>query len=340
MTHIYQHKQPFKVESGATLPGITISYHTYGFLNNSGDNVIWICHALTADSNVQSWWPKLVGARALFDTQKYFVVCANILGSCYGSTGPLSINPVSETPFLNAFPLLTIRDMVNAHALLAQHLAIKKIHLLAGGSMGGYQALEWCVMQPHFINRLFLIATSARESAWGIAVHAAQRLAIEADETFKNNTSEGGKKGLKAARAIGMLTYRNYETYKATQADEDHEKLDYFKASSYINYQGEKLSARFNAHSYWLLTKGMDSHNVARGRAASVEEVVKTIRQTTFVMGINSDLLCPLAEQEMLADIIPNNQFKAINSLYGHDGFLIEVDSINLHVGKWLSEKP
>ncbi|HZH94454.1 MAG TPA: alpha/beta fold hydrolase, partial [Flavisolibacter sp.] len=207
----YHHFQPLQLECGSVLNQLHVGYHTHGKLNNERDNVIWICHALTGDTNVAGWWPGLIGKEAPFDTDKYFIVCANMLGSCYGTTGPLSIDTATGQPYHHSFPPVTIRDMVAVHALLATHLGIKKIHLLAGGSMGGYLAIEWCVMHPRFINRLFLIATSAQESAWGIAIHTAQRMAIEADVTWNNNTGDAGKQGLKAARAIGMITYRSYK---------------------------------------------------------------------------------------------------------------------------------
>ena len=170
-----------------------------------------------------------------------------------------------------------------------------------GGSMGGYQALEWCLMEPLVIQDLFLIATSAAESAWGIAVHTAQRLAIEADSTWMEMNEEAGAKGLRAARGIGILTYRNYAIMKEKQSDPDANKLDNYRASSYISYQGNKLSRRFNAYSYWLLTKAMDSHNIARNRGGDLKKVLTSITQRTLIVGITSDILCPLAEQEFLA---------------------------------------
>src|ERR1051326_7905615 len=262
----YTYNQPFRLESGEELPTLEIAYHTYGELNRKKNNVIWICHALTASSDAADWWSGLVGEGKVFDTKKYFIVCANILGSCYGSSGPLSINPNTERKYYSEFPQVTIRDMVNAHILLRKHLGIEKIFIGAGGSMGAYQVLEWAVMEPKIFERMILMNTSARESAWGIAIHTAQRLAIEADPTWRKEADEAGAKGLKAARAIGMLTYRNYETFADQQTDDNHNKLDNHKASSYINYQGDKLVKRFNACSYWLLTKSMDSHNLARGR--------------------------------------------------------------------------
>jgi len=226
--------------------------------------------------------------------------------------------------------------MVRAHILLRQHLGIEKIHLLMGGSMGGYQALEWAVMEKEVIQQLFLIATSPAESAWGIAVHTAQRLAIEADSSWRDEREDAGARGLKAARAIGILTYRNYGIMVQKQTDPDTEKLDNFKASSYINYQGDKLVSRFNAYCYWLLTKAMDSHQLARGRGKTVEEVLKGIEQRTLLIGITSDILCPMEEQRHMADHLPNVRLVEIDSVYGHDGFMVEGGTIATHLREWL----
>ena len=204
-----------------------------------------------------------------------------------------------------------------------------------GGSMGGYQALEWCLMEPNHPD-LFLIATSAAESAWGIAVHTSQRLAIEADSTWLDHNEEAGTKGLRAARAIGILTYRNYAIMKEKQSDPDMNKLDNYRASSYISYQGNKLSRRFNAYSYWLLTKAMDSHQIARGRGGDLKKVLATITQRTLIVGITSDILCPLAEQEFLSEHIPNSELVKIDSLYGHDGFMVETEKIGHCLKEWM----
>jgi homoserine O-acetyltransferase len=330
---VYQYNKSLVLESGKELSEIAIAYHTWGKLNKEGNNVIWICHALTANSAAQEWWKGLIGDGLAFDTKNYLVVCDNILGSCYGTTGPASINPDTGRPFHSNFPAITVRDMAAVHELLRQHLNIKKIHLLVGGSMGGYQALEWCVMQPHLVRNLFLLTTSAKESAWGIAIHTAQRMAIELDGGWQKEN--GGKEGLKIARAIGMLTYRGYETFLKMQSDDEQDKLDDFKASSYIKYQGEKLAARFSPHSYWLLTKAMDTHNLARGRE-DLTTVLQTIEAKTLIIGITSDILCPLAEQQIIADAIPDATFAAINSVYGHDGFLVETEAITKHLSAWL----
>ena len=333
----YIYNQRLKLESGEELPSLEIAYHSYGELNKKKNNVIWICHALTASSDAADWWSGLVGEGKAFDTKKYFIVCTNILGSCYGSSGPLSVNPNTQRKYYSEFPQVTIRDMVNAHIILRKHLGIENIFIGAGGSMGAYQILEWAVMEPKVFERTILMNTSARESAWGIAIHTAQRLAIEADSTWKKESDDAGAKGLKAARAIGMLTYRNYETFAEHQTDENHNKLDNHKASSYINYQGDKLVKRFNAYSYWLLTKSMDSHNISRGRKKP-EDVLKSIKQKTLVIGMSSDILCPNAEQKFLAKHLSKATLKIVDSSYGHDGFLIEWGKLSTVIRNWLKK--
>jgi homoserine O-acetyltransferase len=260
---VFHYPHIFELENGQILPEIMVAYHTYGALNADKSNVVWVCHHLTANSNAADWWPGMVGEGCIINPDRYFIICANILGSCYGTTGPLSNDPATGVPYYSSFPFPTIRDMVNAHILLRKHLQLDKIHLLIGGSMGGYQALEWCILEKNLTENLILLATSPAESAWGIAIHTAQRLAIEADNTWQDHRPDAGRNGLKAARAIGMLTYRSYDIMVQNQTDPDPEKLDNFKASSYINYQGDKLANRFNAYCYWLLTKSMDSHNIA-----------------------------------------------------------------------------
>lgn len=332
---LFVYDKPFLLERGATIQGMEITYYTYGTLNANASNVVWICHALTANADPAEWWPGMVGENAVIDPQKYFIVCANILGSCYGSSGPMSQNPLTSQPYYNSFPAISIRDMVKAHILLREHLGIKKIDLLVGGSMGGYQAMEWAIMESSRIEQLFLLATSPTESAWGKAIHAAQRLAIEADATWMQAQPAAGKNGLKAARAIGMLSYRNYGIMVKTQSDDDSEKLDDYKAVSYMNYQGNKLAQRFNAFSYWLLTKALDTHHIARGRGGDVNAVLKTIHQRTLIIGISSDILCPLAEQQHMADEMPNASLVEIDSLYGHDGFMVEVEKISACLKEW-----
>ncbi len=333
---VFHYPHNFQLENGQTLPEIAVAYHTYGSLNADKTNVVWICHHLTASSAVTQWWPGVVGPGAVLDPAKYFIVCANILGSCYGTTGPHSVDPLTGEPYYNKFPQVTVRDMVKVHILLRKHLGITSIHLLAGGSMGGYQAMEWAFTEKAIIKNLFLLATSATESAWGIATHTAQRLAIEADNTWLQPDAHAGSKGLKAARAIGMLTYRNYGIMVKNQTDTDSEKLDGYKASSYINYQGDKLVKRFSAYCYWLLTKAMDSHHLARGRGGDIDKVLQQIPQPALIIGVSSDILCPLQEQRHLAQYMPKATLIEIDSTYGHDGFMVESEKIARFLSGWL----
>jgi homoserine O-acetyltransferase len=321
---VYLYNAPFSLEGGGSLPELRIAYTTYGTLSEKKDNVIWVAHALTANANPAEWWPGLIGEGCIINPEEHFIVCANILGSCYGTTGPGDVKNGSKAGL--DFPAITIRDMVNAHVLLRKHLNIDTIALGIGGSMGGQQLLEWAVLEPHLIKKLCVIATNARHSAWGIAFNTAQRMALEADPTFFSHTAEGGKKGLEAARAIGMLSYRNQQTYNATQTDEEA-RLDQYKAESYQRYQGQKLSKRFDAHAYYYLSKAMDSHHLGRDRG-SLEEVLASIKSDTLVIGIATDLLFPVTEQEFIAKHIPRASFAVISSFYGHDGFLIEAKEL------------
>ena len=331
-------KGTFQLENGEVLPGLTIAYHSYGKLNEAKDNVVWVCHALTANSDVFDWWPGVVGENCVINPKDHFIICVNIIGSCYGSSGPLTIDPENDQTYYSSFPVVTIRDMINAFILVRKKLGIEKIKLLMGGSMGGYQVLEWCLMEPDVIQNSFVITTSAAESAWGIAIHTAQRLAIEADQTWKDRSADAGKNGIKAARGIGMLTYRNYKIFHQKQSDPDFSKTDNYKASSYILHQGNKLSDRFNAQSYWLLTKSMDSHNIARGRFDTLEKALKAIHQPMLVIGIDSDILCPVPEQTFLAEHISNSTLHIISSDYGHDGFLVEAETISRHLFEWMEK--
>jgi len=324
-TEIYKYKKPFKLESGKQLAELEIGFHTYGTLNKNRDNVVWVNHALTANSDVFDWWKGLFGEKDYFNPADYFIICANIIGSPYGSTNPLSTNPATGNPYFLSFPQFTVRDMVKVHQILAEHLQIKNVEILIGGSLGGQQAIEWAIMQPEFIKNLILIATNARHSPWGIAFNESQRLAISTDRTFYANTPDGGKKGLKVARSIALLSYRSYKTYAITQQEEKDNHVDDYRAASYQNYQGEKLVNRFNAYSYWYLSKSMDSHNVGRNRHG-VEKALSLIKARTLVIGIKSDVLFPIEEQQYLFRHIPKSAFAEIDSFYGHDGFLIETE--------------
>jgi homoserine O-acetyltransferase len=318
---------PFPLESGGALAGARVAYRTWGQLNASRDNVVWVCHALTANADVLDWWPGLFGAGCFFDPADWFIVCANVLGSCYGSTSPLDADPATGQGRFQDFPLLTIRDLVAAHEALRQALGLARIHTLIGGSLGGQQALEWAASQPDVISHLIVIATSARHSAWGIAFNEAQRMAIEADATYHENRPGGGDAGLAAARAVALLSYRGYDAYANTQTEPDDSRLRDFRASSYQRYQGHKLVARFDAYSYAVLTRAMDSHNLGRGRGG-VAAALAGIRARTLVLGITSDVLFPLSEQHAIAQGIPGAVYGELDSSFGHDGFLLETVKI------------
>lgn len=331
---IFHSKSAFTTESGKTISNLGLAYCTSGNFVPGKSKVVWVCHALTASADCEDWWPDLIGKEKAISPEEYFIVCMNIPSSCYGSTGPMSVNEKTHKKYFGDFPVFTIRDIVRATILLREYLQIEKIHLLIGGSMGGYQCVEWAVMENERIENLALVATGARESAWGIAIHTSQRLAIETDPTFGEMEEDAGAKGLKTARAIGMLTYRNYRAFVKTQTDDD-DRMENFRSESYIHYQGDKLVKRFNAYSYWLLTKSMDSHNVARERG-KMEGVLKKIKAKTICIGISSDMLCPVDEQKFLAENIPNAKFVEIDSPFGHDGFLVEGEKIGKIVNDFI----
>ena len=289
MVRYFDSEAPFPLERGGELPALRIAYHTYGEPNAARDNVVWVCHALTANSDVADWWPHTVEEGRFLDPSRWFVVCANILGSHYGTTGPLHENPATGRPWYGDFPRLTIRDMVAAHRLLASALGIGRIAALVGSSVGGFQAVEWAVEEPARFDRLVLIATAAKASPWTIAVDETQRMAIEADATFGQPRDDAGMKGLAAARAIGLLTYRGSSGYNLTQQDRE-EWPDEHRASTYQQYQGEKLCRRYNAYSYYTILDAFDTHDVGRGRGG-VAAALARIEARTLVVGITTDII-------------------------------------------------
>lgn len=339
--HVFTYKRPFLLESGAELPSLELAYTTEGNLTydyqGKPNNVVWVCHALTANSQASQWWPGLVGQGFYLDPSRYFIICVNILGSCYGSTNALSLNPQSGSPYFHTFPSLTIRDIVLAMDLLREHLSIPQIFLMIGGSLGGQQALEWAIMRPRLIQNLCIIASNAQHSPWGIAFNEAQRMAIAADATWSLNHPEAGLKGLKAARALALLSYRTYEIYQEKQSDQGSELKENYQAASYQQYQGDKLAARFHAYAYWTLSKAMDSHHVGRKRGG-IAQALKQIQAKSLIISISSDILFPSSEQKLLGQHIPQAQVQVIHSLYGHDGFLIEVKQLEAILKKWLEE--
>ncbi len=334
----YIHNQPLELEQGECLEQVKIAYTINGTPKLDGSNVVWVCHAFTANSNPIEWWPGLVGGDAIFNENEHCIICANILGSPYGSTSPLDVNHNNGNQWLQFFPKITIRDIVNSFEALRTHLGIQKIHTLIGGSMGGFQALEWSIQKPDLAEHLILIATSAYQSPWAVAFNESQRMVIKADRTFFSQSEEGGKKGLAAARSVALLSYRNYHTYSITQSEQDNELKSDYRAASYQRYQGEKLIKRFNAFSYMTLLDVMDSHNVGRGRNG-VESALQQVQANTLVIGIDSDIKFPVSEQELLSNHIPNSHFEVISSEYGHDGFIIETKKITEHIASFYNDQ-
>jgi len=341
---IFSYNKSFTLKSGKTLPGFHLAYTTLGKLNADKSNVVWIFHALTANSNPLEWWPGLVGEQKLFDPEQYFIVCVNMPGSCYGSIGPLDNDPLTDKPYYHNFPFFTTRDMVRAYRFLKDELRIDKIHIGIGGSMGGQQLLEWAIEEPNLFEFIFPVATNAEHSSWGIAFNASQRWCIENDPTWREEQVDAGLEGMKIARSIALLSYRHYETYFKSQhgftTDTEGASIDkqIFKAETYQRYQGEKLAKRFNAFSYYFLSQGMDKHNVGRGRD-SVRAALQSIKAKALVISISSDILYPTSEQELLSAYIPNAQLAVIDSYYGHDGFLLECEAIETLVKDFITQQ-
>lgn len=322
---VFRYGKPLALEGGETLQEVEICYHISREFNpaaaGDGKKVIWITHALTANSDPCDWWDTLVGEGKFFDPRKYTIICANILGSCYGSTSPCSINPATGKPYHLEFPKITVRDVATCHNLLLEHLGIGQIDLLTGGSVGGHQALEMSIMFPHKIKNMVLLACNCRFTPWGSAFNESMRMALYADPTFEQGL--GGKAGLAAARSIALISYRSFEGYNTTQFESDEDCMFPQRAASYQRYQGKKLVDRFDAYSYLSMLNLTDSHNVGRKRGG-VEKALGMVKANTVCIGIDSDGLFPVEEQKFMAEHIPGARYREITSAFGHDGFLLE----------------
>ncbi|MCX8113063.1 MAG: alpha/beta fold hydrolase [Bacteroidia bacterium] len=299
--------------------------------------IIWIIHALTGRAEVPEWWPRVWSLLDL-PSRGYTVISANLPGSCYGSTGPLSQDIATGMPYYRRFPLVTTRDAAQALDRLRQSLGISRIDYLIGASLGAQVGLEWLLIAPQAFGKAMLIAGNAFHSAWGIAFNEAQRMAIEADPSYLSDTPDGGVAGMKAARATAMLSYRSYFLYNHRQSHPTNLSAGHLPAASYQRYQGEKLAQRFNAYSYVALTRMMDSHHIARGRAASADEVLRTLPMPIYYVGIPSDILYPLEEQKYLSDNTPLGTLLILDSPCGHDAFLIEEVKMAGLLNRFLNE--
>ena len=313
----------FSFEAGGCLDQLEIVYHTSPREYQKGERVVWLCHALTANSDPLDWWPEMVGDGCCVDPNTDFVVCVNIFGSAYGTTGPRSINNHLD------FPKFTVRDTARLFTLVREHLGIELVDMLIGSSIGGFHALEWAIMEGERIRKAAFIATAPRVSAWLSAWMEVQRMTLEADPTFRACESlDGGRKGLEAARAISLISYRSFDGYNLTQYETDEDCLFASRAASYERYQGEKLVKRgFDAYSYYYLLHCVDSQNVGRYRGGVATALAK-IKAKSIIISITSDGLFPPCESQEWAKHIPEAKYYEIESRFGHDGFLLETAQI------------
>lgn len=318
--------EPLHLESGEVLKNFSLAYTTYGQLNQEKSNVIWVIHALTGDSKAAEWWNGLIGEDKFFDPVDHFIICANLLGSCYGSTNPFSENPETGEPYYYDFPQVTTRDLAASLERLRIHLGIEQIHTLIGGSLGGQVGLEWAVTLGQKLKNAVILASTPKTSPWVIGFNETQRMAIESDCTWGECHELAGSKGLETARAIAMLSYRHPLDLKIKQSEKE-EKLDGFRASSYLRYQGQKLAKRFNALSYWTLSKAMDSHDLGRDRGG-IDAALGSIEAKVLAIGVDSDILFLPAESQYISQKVKRGTYKEINSTAGHDAFLIEFEQL------------
>lgn len=329
-----------QLESGEVLQDAPIVAHTWGRLNEECDNCVLICHALTGNSNVHDWWPGIVGPGKAIDTERYYVVCANVPGSPYGSVSPLTVDPATGRSYGASFPAITIRDTVFAHRQLLDSLGVRRVAAAVGASMGGMQVLEWA-FHGEFVQTLIPVAVGGRHSAWCIAWSEAQRQAIYTDPDWKDGRYTDDRRpesGLATARMMAMISYRSQHEFGqrfGRSLMPVNGAAPLYAAESYLRHQGKKLVRRFDANCYVHLTHQMDSHDVARGRG-EYEEVLRSIEQPTLVVGITTDVLYPLDEQRELVDLLPRAQLEILEAPYGHDSFLIETDRMSELIEGWL----
>jgi len=320
----------FPLELGGTLPSLRVGYRTWGTLDAAGSNAVVLCHALTGSADADLWWTRMFGPGRALDPERDFVVCSNILGSCYGTTGPTSIDPATGAPWLGTFPAITVRDMVRAQHALGAALGVRRVRMVMGGSLGGMQALEWALSYPALVESVVFIASTARHSAWCIGLSEAQRQAIFADPRWRGgryDPADPPSAGLAAARMMAMLSYRSQPSFEM-RFGRRRDREDQYAVESYLAYQGAQLVERFDAATYVTLTRAMDTHDVSRGRG-DFDEVMRSLRQPTLVVSIDSDVLYWPWEQREVVTLAPNARLAVMDSPHGHDAFLIDVDRLS-----------
>lgn len=345
--------EPFRLESGATLQPVTLAYETYGALNADRSNAILIVHALsgsahaagyhTPDDPKPGWWDDCIGPGKAFDTQRFFVICSNVIGGCYGSTGPSSLNPATGKPYGLSFPVVTIGDMVKAQVKLIDHLGIEKLLCVAGGSMGGMQVLAWAASHPERVKALIPVATTARHSPMLIALSEVGRQAIYADPHWnQGDYYEAAKKpdaGLAVARMVGHITYLSDESMqqKFGRRLQDQEKYGYefqteFAVESYLKYNGHNFTRRFDANTYLYVTKALDYFDLSQETGSLAAAFVNSAQLKYLVISFNSDWLYPSYHSKELVRVLnlvgADVTYLDIQSSWGHDAFLLEVDTM------------
>ncbi len=339
--------EPLALDSGQTLPDVRIAYRSWGQLSAAGDNAVLVCHALTGSADADVWWAPLFGPGRTLDPSREFIVCANALGSCYGSTGPASPAPDGQR-WGARFPVITVRDQVRAHMRLADHLGIRRIRFVIGGSMGGLAALEWALLDPARVGAVVSIAASGRHSAWCMAWSEAQRLAIAADPNFRGGDyppHDPPDAGLAAARAMAMVGYRSPASLEhrfgraTTQALFANGGGAEPAIRGWLRHHGRALTQRFDANSYLTLLNAMDSHDLGRQRGV-YESVLRRITQPVLIGSVISDALYVPAEQHTLAFLLPRGELFEIDSEHGHDGFLIDAARFEPRVRRFVERLP
>ena len=348
LTRVYRLPTPLDLELGGTLPQGQVAYRTWGTLNAAGDNGVLVCHALTGNADLDDWWQPLLGEGQSLDPSQDFVVCSNILGSCYGTTGPTSLNPATGQPYGPEFPAITVRDMVRAQGQLLAGLGVRSLRLVIGGSLGGMQALEWALQYPDQVQSLAVIAAPGRHSAWCIGLSEAQRQAIYIDPQWREgyySVDAPPVQGLAVARMIAMSTYRSWASFQQRFARDAADRglgdrpPSPYAITDYLHYQGAKLVNRFDANTYVTLTRAMDYHDVGAGQVSlgptpdqRYRAALGQITQPTLVVAIATDILYPPIEQKELVSLIPRAELSWLHSAHGHDGFLIDMEALNQQV--------
>ena len=327
--NVLHHKGRFEFEAGGHLDSMDLLYFSSDRDYKKGEKVVWVCHALTGNANPEDWWAGMVGPGKLFDPDEVYVVCVSMLCSAYGLCGPATVNPATGKPYLLDFPRTTVRDIVNSQNLVREHLGIEQIDIMLGPSIGGFQTTEWVVMYPDVVKNAVILATSVRALPYLTAFNESQRMAMRADPTFfEAKDIHGGADGLKCARSIALISYRTSMGYNTTQAETDDDVIFADRAASYQRYQGEKLVRRdFDAYSYWYLSYALDSMNVGRGRGG-VQKALSTVKAFCKVICISTDQIFPPEPLHEAAEAIPDSTYDEIESIFGHDGFLIENDRL------------